>query len=87
MARPRTGSPVANQYTIQLGDFTEVFQSYNSIIGFKTYQNGNRQIVLDQDYWNYSRTTSKYRNKWLGESTKETQAKIQSGEYLLADFN
>ena len=45
------------------------------------------QIVLDKTYWNYSITTSKYRNQFLGESTKETQAKINSGEYKLVDLN
>ena len=34
-----------------------------------------------------SRTTAKYRNQFLDESTKETQAKIDSGEYILTDLN
>ena len=38
------------------------------------------QVVLDKTYWNYSVTTSKYRNQFLNESTKETQAKINSGD-------
>jgi len=45
------------------------------------------RITLDVNYWDYSKTTSKYRNEFLGESTKETKAKIKSGEYKLADLN
>ena len=65
----------------------EWLQSYESIIARKNIINGNEEIRLDQKYWNYSKTTSKYRNKFLGEKTKETQAKIDSGEYLLTDLN
>ena len=43
--------------------------------------------LLGRKYWNYSVTTSKYRNQFLNETTKETQAKINSGEYKLVDLN
>ena len=65
----------------------EWLQSYESIIARKNIINGNEEIRLDQKYWNYSKTTSKYRNKFLGETTKETQAKIDSGEYILTNLN
>ena len=65
----------------------EWLQSYESIIARKNIINGNEEIRLDQKYWNYSKTTSKYRNKFLGEKTKETQAKIDSGDYILTDLN
>ena len=65
----------------------EWLQSYESIIARKNIINGNEEIRLDQKYWNYSKTTSKYRNQFLGETTKETQAKIDSGEYTLTDLN
>ena len=61
-----------------------MFQSYNSNIAFKTIHG---RVYLDETYWNYSRTTSKYRNQFLGETTKETQAKIDSGEYILTNLN
>jgi hypothetical protein len=32
-------------------------------------------------------TTGKYRNQFLGETKKDTEAKIKSGEYILADLN
>ena len=41
----------------------------------------------DENYWDYSSTTGRYRNKFLGETKKETQAKIDSGEYILTNLN
>ena len=64
------------------------FQSYDSIIvSIPANQSGKYPTLLDKTYWNYSKTTSKYRNKFLNETTKETQAKIYSGEYVLTDLN
>jgi hypothetical protein len=42
---------------------------------------------LDRSKWDYSQTTGKYRNQFLGETKKETEAKIASGEYELIDLN
>jgi len=88
----RTGKPVANQYVIEANDDNtdlvsnySIFQSYDSSIVLKNHNTG--KVFLDEKYWNYSVTTSKYRNQFLGESTKETQAKIDSGEYKLVDLN
>jgi len=77
------GNKVANQFIIETKEGI-YFQSYKSIIGFIDW---NRKITLDEYYWNYSRTTSKYRNEWLEETTKETQAKIDDGTYKLANLN
>ena len=76
-----------NQFIITEDNGNEYFQSYDSIIVKKDYQDGTDFIHLDQKYWNYSKTTSKYRNQFLDETTKETQAKIDSGEYILTDLN
>lgn len=61
------------------------FQSYDSIIAFKP--NDNRRTQLDSYYWNYSRTTGKYRNQFLNEGIADTRAKIESKEYLLTNLN
>jgi len=60
-----------------------VFQSYSSIICWKCH----RVVVLDRDKWDCSRTTGKYRNQFLGETKRETQKKIDNGEYILVDLN
>ena len=80
------GNKVANQFTIYNSDCT-MFQSYNSIIVKTCFEDGKRIVYLDSYYWNYSKTTSKYGNQFLGESTKETEAKIKSGEYKLINLN
>lgn len=64
-----------------------VFQSYNSIIAKQISNGWERTTILDEKYWNYSRTTSKYRSLFLGESTKETLSKIKDGKYRLANLN
>lgn len=79
----RTGRPVANQFIITTPEGI-YFQSYTTIIVFKPY---GKKPILDTCSWNYSRTTGKYRNKFLRESKKETEKKINSGAYLLADLN
>lgn len=83
MESPRSGNPVANQFEI-FTDEGVYFQSYSTVIAFK---NKEGKIFLDQDSWNYSVTTSKYRNEFLREDTKETKRKIASGEYTLIDLN
>ncbi len=83
MTSSRSGNPVANQFVIYTDEGT-YFQSYNSVIAFR---DNNRKIILDNYYWDYSRTTSKYRNEFLGEGIADTRAKIESGEYKLADLN
>ena len=60
------------------------FQSYASIIAVKGIDG---KITIDRGKWDYSVTTGKYRNMFLGESKAETEKKIKSGEYILADLN
>ena len=76
------GNTVPNQFIItDNGD--EYFQSYKSIIAKKS----KGKIYLDDYYWDYSVTTGKYRNEFLGEGIAETRKKIASGEYVLTNLN
>lgn len=87
MSSPKSHNPVANQFIITTED-GRYFQSYNSIIAFIPYNKVEGQkIQLDEKYWDYSRTTGKYRNKFLGENTAETRKKINSGQYVLTNLN
>jgi len=76
------GNKIANQFQIQ-SENAIYFQSYDSIIvkieGGKTY--------LDPIYWDYSKTTGKYRNQFLREDKKETEKKIKAGIYILTNLN
>ena len=82
------GNKIANQFIIE-DDFNNVyFQSYNSMIAKKTWNDkGEKRVFLDSNYWDYSVTTSKYRNIFLNESKKETQKKIDNGIYILTNLN
>lgn len=83
MTSPKTYNPVANQFEIYTPEGV-YFQSYNSIIAFRPKSG---KIVLDDIYWDYSRTTGKYRNEFLGEGIAETRAKIKNGTYELKNLN
>lgn len=78
------GNDIANQFYICDTDLgIDYMQSYNSII----VKQEQGKTYLDETYWNYSRTTSKYRSIFLGETKAQTQAKINSGEYILTNLN
>ena len=76
------GNKVANQFIINHNG-AEYFQSYKSIIAKKS----QGKIYLDEYYWDYSRTTCKYRNEFLGEYIEQTRNKIKEGEYKLMNLN
>ena len=78
------GNNVPNQFEIYTDEGC-YFQSYRSIIAFKPC---NGKVQLDETYWDYSRTTSKYLNLFLRVSSKkEIEQKIKAGEYELANLN
>ena len=70
---------VPNQFIITGEDYI-LFQSFNSPIAMK--KGGKVYIFKD---WDYSVTTGKYRNQFLGETKKETLKKIATGEYIKVD--
>jgi len=86
MRSPASNNPVANQFEIiDHENKVKYFQSYKSIIVKRCLKTDI--IYLDEHFWDYSRTTGKYRNEYLGENTAETRKKIKSGEYILTDLN
>lgn len=83
MVSLKTGyTRVENQFIIY-GDKGRAFQSYNTIIAV-ICNNGN--IYLTKDY-NYSATTSKYCNRFLGLSSKERDAEIKNGKIKIIEIN
>jgi len=78
-----SGNPIANQFEIWT-DKGKYFQSYNSTIVFIDKKG---KVFLDEYYWDYSRTTGKYRNQFLREYKNETEKKIKSKEYKLINLN
>ena len=90
MTSTKSYAKIANQFIITAdyddgGESGKYFQSYQSMIAFRAAGTGT--VTLDKNKWDYSRTTGKYRNQFLGETKKETEKKIKSGEYILADLN
>ena len=85
MLSNKSHKPVANQFKITMQNGLEVFQSYETIIVIKDPR--NNQIYLDRNAWNYSPTTSRYRNFFLQEDTKTTFKKIKDKVYILEDLN
>ena len=89
------GNKIANQFIIEeeghgaLGNFSKrlTFQSYDSIIAVITRWPEETRVELDEQYWDYSRTTGKYRNLFLNENKAETEKKIKSGAYKLVNLN
>lgn len=81
--RSSRGNDVPNQFTIR-SEFGTTFQSYRSIIAFI---DNTGKVTLDEYYWNYSRTTSKYLSLFLDSTTIETKKRIKEGIYTLANLN
>lgn len=78
----RTGRPVKNQYVIDTNRGS-IFQSYATLVAFREHV--THHVTLDRCYWDYSRTTLKYMNKFLGESTQTIRDKIRSGAYTVVE--
>ena len=85
---------VPNQFIITerggwLGNFIrrETFQSYATTIAVRTFWMDETETKLDKRWWKSDSELGKYRNMFLGETTRETEKKIKSGEYKLADLN
>ena len=88
-----SGKEVPNQFIIEDGNI-EYFQSYRTIISKITNEfidgnedNVNQTIQLDTKAWNCSNITAKYRNKFLGMTTKEVKQAIKDGAIELVDLN
>ena len=69
------GNNIPNQFEIYTPEGL-YFQSYKTIIAFI---DNTGQIWLDEDSWDYSSTTSKYRNIFLREKKPETVKKLLKG--------
>ena len=67
-------------------EYGVVLQSYNKIIAIKYNsrvkdKNLKYKVVLGR-YYKYSKTVSKYRNKFLEETLKQTENKLANNTYI-----
>jgi hypothetical protein len=67
--------------TTSNGDY---FQSYGTLIA---HRNLGGRITLDAHYWDYSKTTTKWRNRFTELTTNETSQGINEGIIQLRDLN
>ena len=75
-----SGREVPNQFIIRTSSGV-MFQSYDSNIAF--IPNDEEVIYLGRD-WDYSVTTSKYRNQFLNCNKKELEAMIKEGRAVIS---
>jgi len=85
LTSPRTGREVANQFVITDTENNKTtFQSYDSTIIELDHE--NNIITVHRDY-NYSNTTSKYRNQFMNiylgalENVKELEKAMSCGQW------
>ena len=79
-----SGRAVVNQFIITTIE-GQYFQSYETVIAFRPFGGGH--ILIDSSKWDYSTTTGKYRNIFLGETKAETTKKLNEGIYKFAELN
>lgn len=79
------GKKIANQFIITT-DKGQFFKSYDSIIAFKP-NDPMQPIKLDCIKWNYSSTTSKYRNQFLKCESKDIKKMTKDGDIIFTNLN
>lgn len=65
---------------VTIGD-TQAFYSYDSLIAYKL---PNQKVVLT-NYWDYSKSTTKYLSQYLSKNKKEILQSIADFTYILED--
>lgn len=80
----KDGRAVPNQFIIDDGN-THYFQSYDSVVA--KWETGMENIELDEIYWDYSRTTARWRNFVLGATTEGIKSAIKHGIITLTNLN
>ena len=80
------GRKVPNQIIIMDGN-KRYFQSYNVIVAMVDTSEDFYQTYLDEKFWNYSKTTSKYLNEYLGMKSEQVKNAIKRGELILTNLN
>ena len=78
------GNPAAEQRIIVDGEGNRTFQSFNSLIATK---DRHGKVTLDETYWDYSRTTTKYLRQFINDSSINIRQAIDQGQFKLANLN
>ena len=78
------GNKVKNQFIIKEASGNVFFKSYDVLIVQKCI---NGRLLLDKKYWDFSKTTRKYRNLFLGMDSETVKKKIANGDIELVSLN
>ena len=65
------GKPAKDQYVLTYEDGSTAFESYGTLIAHRPVNYPKQRIRLDRDAWNYSITTARYRNRFLGKRLRK----------------
>ena len=86
----RNGKPIPNQVILSesLGD---TFVSYGTKIVYQSTRISKdglpKDIIVDETNWDYSRTTGKYRNEFMGMGVQDVRDHIKDGRIKVGDLN
>jgi hypothetical protein len=78
------GRPVPNHFVIEYNGF-KWLQSYNALVARIDVE--SEEVELDQNYWEYSKTTARHRNAFLGMDNSEVKRHVDDGTFRLVDLN
>ena len=86
----RSGNVVPNQ--VILSEMSgKTFVSYGSKIVYLSNNRGSDglplEIIVDETYWDYSRTTGKYRNEFMDMGVQEVRNHIKTGRIKVGNLN
>ncbi len=87
----RSGNVVPNQ-TILSCPKGKTFVSYGSKIVFQSKSRSSidglpLEIIVDEYYWDYSRTTGKYRNEFMNMGVQDVRNYIKEGRIKVGNLN
>jgi len=70
-----------NQTICTMNNDMEFLQSYKSVVVARI----RGKVYLDKNTYDYSKTTSKYRNRYLNVNNAEFKENLQNGKYTIVD--
>ena len=64
-------------------------QSYDKIIAFvnEPREGESRKVYLDKEYWNFSKSTARHRNSFLGLSNSYVNDAVRNNVFIMKNLN
>lgn len=84
--RPKTELIGPNHFVIKIKN-RRYLQSYDTIIAGIIDTEDKKLIYLDKDNWNYSKSTARWRNKFLEMTNAEVNIGVVQGKFIMKDLN